>query len=221
MSEYSEDEYGYGVYGDSTSPIVLSHLIDLFPIELKRANKDGSSSVFARTINSHEAVLRREDSGLDYIRQSRQIDEAAGSDLNNIGSKFGQLGKRRGRSDSEYRTYLKGLVQSFNGRGTVPGLKFAIAAAVNTDTENIVIDEDFTNNEYEVRIEDTSAGFISGVVNEISELADPSGVELASAPIVTLEGDEVRVSATESTVTGSEIGLNGGVLTMDGASTLN
>lgn len=208
MPSYNEDDYGLDVYGQDRDPVVTTHLLDKFPELLKHTNADGSPSNLADYINMHEVEVRKNDADLDYIRNSRQIAHASGSDLNRIGSMFGQLGKRRGRSDDEYRTYLMSLVQSFNARGTIPGLKFAVSAAVNTEPENITVIEDFERNEYQLRIEDTSVGFLSSVVNDVAELADPSGIELASTPVITLNGTDIQVDARESRVIESIQGLS-------------
>lgn len=220
MPQYDEDDYGLGVYGEESSPVVTKRLINYFPTLFKRENKDGSPSTFTKYVNTYDLEIQKFDADLDHIRQSRQIDNASKSDLDKIGSKFGELGRRGGRSDKEYRTYLKGIFQSFSGRGTKPGLKYAVASAVNTDTESVVVIEDFENNEYELRIEDTEVGFLSSVVNDVAELADPSGVSLASPPVIQLEGADVRITASESKVIESESGLGSDAVTLDGSWTL-
>lgn len=221
MAGFSEDDYGYDVYGGTRTPILTEHLLDYFPELMKRRNKDGSASVFANFINQHEIQVREMDADFDYIRRSRNVDTSAGQDLERLGSLYGELGKRRNRDNDEYRTYLKGLVQSFNARGTKPGLKFAIASAVNTDVENIVIEEDFTNNEYSIRIQDTDVGFLGSVVNEVAELADPSGVALAEAPVIELEGADIQMTASESAVISSASGLGSDAVVLDGTWTLS
>lgn len=221
MPRYDEGDYGYDVYGGDRDPIVTDHIIDYFPDIFQRKEADGSLSVLTRYVNAHEAEVRKFDAKLSYTILSRQVDHASGDDLDRIGAKFGELGKRRGRNDDEYRSYLKGIVQSFRGRGTKPGMKFAISSAVGTDTDNIVIDEDFQNNSYDVRITDTDVGFLSSVVNTVAELADPSGVELANPPIIQLEGADIRITATESSVIDSVSGLSSDSLYLDGSWTLD
>jgi len=217
MPEYGTDDYGWSSYSGDYEPIVDERIIDYFPQIFKVEDEEGNPSVFANFINAHESEIKKFDADLDYVLQSRHVDEAHSSDLEKIGSKFGELGKRRGRSDEEYRAYLKGIVQSFRGRGTKPGLKFAIGSAVGTDPENVIIDEDFQNNEYGVRIDDTDVGFLSSVVDDVAELADPSGVELSSTPVVTLEGANVKIDATETKVISSASGLGTDEITLDGS----
>lgn len=217
MPAYDKDEYGYGIYGADREPIVSEHIIDYFPDLFKRFNEDRTISTFGHYVNAHEAEIRDFDANLSYVQMSRQISNAKGEDLERVGGKFGELGKRRNRSDDEYRAYLQGIAQSFRGRGTVPGLKYAIASSIGTTSENVIIDEDFDNNSYDVRIEDTDVGFLSSVVNDVSELADPSGVELANPPVIIGEGADVRISATESSVIESTSGLGSDGLTLDGS----
>lgn len=152
---------------------------------------------------------------------SIHIDEAdTVAELERIGAIFGELGKRRGRGREEYRAFLKTIVQSFNGRGTKPGIKFAIAAGVGTDTENITIIEDFVEVGYEIRVDNVDTAFVSSVINEMADLADPSGVELLSPPVIILDGEDVIADESGATVVSTSVGLGGDTLTLDGNSTL-
>jgi hypothetical protein len=176
--------------------------------------------VIERYLGSHDAeVLVTDDRISDAIR-SHQVSEASGSDLDRIGSLFGELGKRRGRTDPEYRTFLRSIVQSFKGRGTVPGLKFAIAAGVGTDPENIIIQEDFDEVGYSIRIENVDTSFIFGVIADLAQLADPSGVELLAPPVLVLEPGSIGFQTPGSQVVATSSGLGSGTLTLDGNSTL-
>lgn len=214
--EYGSDNYSEGPYGGSLEPIITTDFIEYFPEILPRSVE----TVFRRYVDSHGLEFGGLDAATRYVKKSHTLEEASGDDLDRIGALFGQLGARRGRSDSEYRAYLGSLVQSFNGRGSVQGLKFAIAAAVNTDESNIVIEEDFVNNSYEIEIQDVEAGFLSGVVNELAELADPSAVELAAPPIILGAGDELFVGRETATEIDSISGLGSQTLTIDGQSTM-
>lgn len=216
MPAYDNDEYGFDAYGMFREPIVKSHIIDYFPEVFPRFKDDGSISNFGHYVNAHEEEVRKFDADLSYVKKSRQIDNATERDLDRIGAKYGELGKRRDRDDDEYSTYLKGVVQSFKGRGTKPGLKYAISSAINTDVDNIIIEEDFDNNQYDIRIEDTEVGFLSSVVNDVAELADPTGVKLASPPVVTLEGADISIEASESRLIESTSGLGSDGVTLDG-----
>lgn len=126
------------------------------------------------------------------------------SDLDRIGAFFGELGKRRGRSDDEYATFLRSIVQSFSGRGTVDGIKFAVASALDLDPDQIVIEEDFVTNEYTVDIEVPFPPHELVTLTELADLADPSGVEFGS---ITYDVAQEQVDATDSVsvTTGQQI----------------
>lgn len=132
-----------------------------------------STSVLRRYIEAHNERYDDFTDRLNEIVESRQIDQAQGEELDRIGAAFGVLGRRRGRSDQEYRIYLKSLVQSFKGRGTVPGIISAVAAGLNTDEENVEVVEDFENLEYVIRLEDWPA-HRGSTIEELAELADAS-----------------------------------------------
>lgn len=176
-------------------------------------------SVLARYLESHNDEIIDLEEGFDEARLARQISTAEGEELERIGAFFGALGKRQGRNNANYRVFLQSIVQSFGGRGSKSGLKFAIAAAVGTTTDNIEIQEDFENLEYTILINNVDTDFISSAVNELAELADPSGVELDVAIIVT-EGNDIIVDGQSSVVSPVHTGLGGETLTMDGNSTL-
>jgi hypothetical protein len=109
--------------------------------------------------------------------EGKFVDSADSEELDQLGSLFGPvLGARRGRDTEEYRKYLKSVVQSFISRGTVDGIKLAVSAATDVDVDNITVNEDFTNNEYEV-ILDEGTDASAQLVNDIAEIADPSGVK--------------------------------------------
>jgi hypothetical protein len=150
--------------------------------------------------------------------ESHQVDTASGSDLDEIGRLFGPLGRRRGRTDAEFRVFLRSIVPSFSGRGTLPGMRFAISAAIGTDPSDITIVEDFDEVGYEIRIDNVDANFLVGTVNDIAELTDPSGVELLSSPVIVLGDTGVAIAIDEATVVGSSTGLGSQTLTLDGSS---
>jgi len=176
-----------------------------------------AESVISRYIESHEADLDATDVSIDEVIDSRHVDQASGSELDRIGAIFGELGKRRGRTDAEYQSFIKSIVQSFNGRGTLPGLKFAIAAGVgsNDPDNDIVINEDFSQTGYKIQITNTNTGFITGSINDLAQLADPSGVELLSPPVIISPDKNIDIEKSESTVT-QAVGLGGGTLDLDG-----
>lgn len=117
--------------------------------------------------------------GLVYA-DAADIVERESSDLENIGAIFGDLGKRRGRSDEEYATFLRSIVQSFSGRGTVSGIKFTVASGLELPPEQVTIREDFVNNKYDVEIERPFPPHELVTLTDLADLADPSGVEFSA-----------------------------------------
>ncbi len=210
--EYGVDDYGEDIYGGDYGVVIDDTLIEYFPEELPRSD----SSVFKRYIEAFGESIDTHDRGMQFVQFSKYVDIAKGRDLDRVGAIFGELGRRGTRNDEEYRVYLKSVVNSFSGRGTVSGLKFAIAAAVDTDTSNITIKEDFVNNEYEIEISDVNTAFLSGVVNTLSQLADPSGVELSAPPVIIVSGEEFSFDVESSTVIETATGLGAGTLDLDG-----
>lgn len=136
-------------------------------------------SVIRRYVASHEEDVQTYEDRLDTVMESHQIDHATGDELDQIGAFFGKLGRRRGRSDQEYRIYLKTIVQAFKGRGTVPGIQSAVAAGLNTVPEEINISEDFQNLEYEILMTEWEP-HEAATISELAELSDASVAKLTS-----------------------------------------
>lgn len=214
--DYGADDYGQETYSGDLEDFIEGDLIEYFPYILPRETK----SVFFQYIASHDDEFKGFDEAMRYVEYSRFVSEAQGKDLDRIGEMFGALGARGDRSDDEYRVYLKSIVQSFNGRGTLPGLKFAIAAGVNADPDDVTVNEDFDNNEYELEISNADSAFLSGVINNLAELADPSAVELSAAPVIITEGDTVEFERSPATEIDSVSGLGSGEVTLTGDNTL-
>lgn len=137
-----------------------------------------ADSIIKRYLDSSERELDSVDEQLTEVINSKFIDRADGSELDELGKLFGDpIGKRQGRDDEAYSVYLKSVVQSFISRGTVNGIKLAVSAATGLAVEDITIEEDFTKNEYSVVINPTTS--VRGdIIEQVAEIADPSGVEL-------------------------------------------
>ena len=131
---------------------------------------------------------------LEQVLKSHRITEASGKNLNRIGRRYGTLGRRRRRGDGEYARYLTSLVQTFRGRGTKRGVKFAVSAGVGSDyVDDIAVEEHPEALEYSLRITDWAAH--SGIdVRHLADLADPSGVALREPLVYEYGGDSVGVS---------------------------
>lgn len=179
-----------------------------------------SLSILNRFVSAHDETLQDIEPDIESVIESRQIDHTSGKDLDRIGALFGELGKRRGRTDDQYRVFLKSIVQTFDGRGTKPGMKFAIAAGIGTDVSNITINEDFPETGYTIQIDNVDTDFLSSVVTDLAELADPSGVGLLAPPVILLDGDSIVISIQGAEVTRHTIGIGGGALQLDGSTPL-
>jgi len=187
--------------------IEFEEIADIFP-DISPTQDDKKK--IAKYVAAHQAEVNGYADNITEIIKSRHVDEAETiADLEQIGALFGELGRRRGRDKEEYRAFLKSVVQSFQGRGTNPGMKFAIAAGINAEPENITINEDFQNLEYTIQIDDVDEGFVSSAINDMATLADPSGVELAEPPVIRLEDSTITISSSGFTVTQSATGLGG------------
>ena len=92
--------------------------------------------------------------------------------------------------------YIKSVVQSFISRGTKSGIKLAISAATDVPIEDIEIRENFQQNSYEIVVLPNTAVTVS-LIENVSEIADPSGVEqvLTRFPI-----DEEEINLDDRTI---------------------
>lgn len=164
-----------------------------------------AASIMSRYITNAEEELGSVEDQLDRIIEAKFIDSAEGEELDRLGDTFGTLGKRRGQNDTQYRIYLKSVVQSFTSRGTVDGIKTAVSAATGVPKEDITINENFKDNEYEVQI--LAATPITGsLLEEVAEIADPSGAKLALSRL-TIPNEEVEIDDTIIDVTeGIQVG---------------
>ena len=184
-----------------------------------------AESIISRYVGSHSEETSSLNDLLDDVEKSHYIDNNqsfAGNNpnLDRIGALFGEIGKRRGRSDQEYRALLKSIVQSFNAQGTVSGLRFAIAAGAGTDPSNVIVDEDFDQVGYNVFIDDPDVQLEENVINNMADLADPSGVELLNNPTIIIDGIRLPLTLGAATSTTVSSGLGGNTLTLDGNSQL-
>lgn len=136
-----------------------------------------SDSILKRYLASAEDELDLTQDAIVTGINNKFIDSATGDDLDRIGSIFGDtIGLRRGRSDGDYRAYLKSVVRSFVSRGTKNGIKLAISAATDVPIEDIAINEFFDESGYEVVV-NPNTPVTGSTLEEIAEIADPSGIE--------------------------------------------
>jgi len=137
-----------------------------------------ADSIIARYLDASEEQFDTTISKVDESLSSKLVNSATGEDLDEIGKLFGPIiGSRDGRNDAEYRAYLKSVAQSFISRGTIGGIRGAIATAVSVDIDDVSIEEFFDTNEYNVIIVPNNP-IIGSIIEQVAELADPSGVKL-------------------------------------------
>lgn len=205
MGGYGEGGYGegpYGIGGDYV-PYVAEKTLDKFPHLLPRGD-----STFAKYIRAHDEKFTAFDEDIIDVILSRQINNAKGTNLDRIGQIFGELGRRRGRSDTDYRNNLRSIVESFKGRGTKPGIKFALSGAVNTTPDEILIEEHFDTLENTVTITEWEAHNNDTIVT-LFNLAKPSVVQLRYP--IEYQAGKGTITMTGSTRAGNEdLGLGSG-----------
>lgn len=191
MGGYGEGGYGEGPYGMGGDYVefVAEKTLDKFPHLLPRGD-----STFANYIEAHDEKFTAFDEDIIDVIISRQINNARDDSLDRIGEIFGELGRRRGRSDTDYRNNLRSIVQSFKGRGTKPGIKFALSGAVNTDPSTILVEEHFDTLENTITITDWESHNNDTIVT-LFNLAKPSVVQLrypieyqGGAGVMTMDG---------------------------------
>jgi len=149
-------------------------------------------------LEAHNKEYEKTESDLDYVLESKQVDNAQGQDLNRIGEYFGVLGRRRKRTDPEYRSYLKSIIESFSGAGTVYGIKFAVSGGINNETSDISVEEFFDDIEYQLTIDKWSA-HKSDTVIDLADLADASVAKLRYPIIYEVGGSSAAFSPGKAT----------------------
>nr|ADE29199.1 hypothetical protein [uncultured virus] len=121
------------------------------------------------------------------VQESRFIDQASSKELDQLANQYGILGSRDGRTDDEYRQYLKSLVPIFRFQGTVPGIRAAVAAGLdlndglNGGTQDLFVKEHFEDDpptdeehlEYTLIFENWTK-HNGQTVEELAELSDSS-----------------------------------------------
>jgi len=177
-----------------------------------------AESILSRYVGAHDADVDDFEDDVDDTISGAQVGNATGQDLERIGELFGAIGKRDGRTDSQYRAFLKSIVQAFEGGGTKDGIEIAIATGIGVDQDQVTVVEDTDNTGYTIEIaESVDTSFLGSVINDMATIADPSGVKLLSPPIIEIDGDEISITKVLTSVTSSTTGLGSTTL---GATTL-
>lgn len=182
-----------------------------------------SRSIIDRYLESGEEELDEVEAEIEETLSSKVVSGAQGEELDRIGALFGEtIGKRRGRTDQQYRLYLKSVARSFISRGTKSGIKTAISAATDVPVGDITIIEDFNDNAYEVVVVPNTP-VKSQVLNDVAEIADPSGVERLTTRF-DIDDDAVAARdeavAREPTSSAEILGADDGVAISSAATSL-
>jgi len=173
-----------------------------------------SQSVMSRYVDVSQDEIDTVEDRIDKAIKAKFVDQATTKQLDELGDLFGDIGKRRGRNNTEYRRFLKSTVDSVTSRGTREGIKLAVAAVADVPVDEIIITEDFNNNSYTVAI-DADASFNSNDVSLAAETSDPSGVEFEGTATRT-GGASIDISVTEATVTDTADALGSQNYTLGG-----
>ena len=154
-----------------------------------------------------EALGEKIDNSID----AKYVETASGGELDRLGAAFGEFGLRQGRSDREYRGFLKSVVRAFKASGTARDMKFAIVAAVGGELSDVTIEENFEQVGFKVFINSVDSGLITKSLEELIDLSKPTGVELLEPPTIIASDPTVYVSKRSGSTTVSD-GLGAGTL---------
>jgi len=133
------------------------------------------STDFENWLDAHQTEVDTLADEIGQVENQIHIGTATGQELDLIGEEYGLIGRRRGRDDDSYRSFLISLVASFQGVGTIPGVKEAISSGLLVDDVDVELIEDFAANKYEVKLYDWTA-HKSGTVRTLADLADPLAI---------------------------------------------
>lgn len=164
--------------------------------------------VISRYTGAYDSDLDDLSNTIDDSIDAKSVTTADDDELSLVGSQFGEIGRRRRRGVMEYRQFLRSVVQAFSGFGTKEDIKFSVAAATGGDPEDVTIIEDTEQVGFEIEISNAGGLTVTQSIEELAEIASPSGVELLRAPTIEVSGGAVTVTGTASTLTfGASLGV--------------
>lgn len=175
--------------------------------------------VITRYVSPFDTDISNVGSDIDEAIAGKYIDTAPGDSLDQIGAAYGDIGRRRRRSDAEYRSFLRSIVRAFNANGTVQDVKFAVAAALRGDPDDVTIEEDFEQNGFSVYVDAADSEVVTTSLDDLIQLASPTGVELLQSPVIQTEQTTITVTGSDSTVVSRVDGV--GSETISSGDTLN
>lgn len=146
---------------------------DLFP-EFIPTQEEGTNVY--RYVRAHDEELEEFAERVDQTKHNRYVNQASGRDLDRIGAMFGTVGLRSGRTDQQYRQWLKSIVPVFSGRGEIVSVKRAISNSQGIPEDEVTIEENFETNSFTVELENWD-DHTTATIDEIANTASPSGVE--------------------------------------------
>lgn len=166
-----------------------------------------AKSLLSRYLEVYEEDIQAIYNEIGLVRGGYYIETAHGPQLDLIGFQFGELGRRRGRNDVEYRALLRSLVKVFNGTGTRNDIKIAVATAIRGQTEDIEVAENYEQSGFYVIISQDPDTDVSRSISELVELSRPSGIELLAEPTVENPGGAMALDGGPVSVVGEGVGI--------------
>jgi hypothetical protein len=150
-------------------------------------------------IESIQAEFDQLESDTEAVEDSLSIESATGQSLDLIADEFGNVGRRRGRSDSQFRQFLQGLEPAFDGRGTEQDVAVAVAAGVVESPADVNLRQDFTDRSYEIELFEFEA-HASTTVRDLAELADPVSVDRVDPVHLFTDPARIVIATDDATV---------------------
>jgi len=171
--------------------------------------RDGSTNV-GKWVDAHQVELDVVDADIDEVVDSHQILNAPGEDLDRLGGFFGELGKRRNRSDSEYRQALLALYSAVISTGRAKDVREAIAAATLVQESAVSAPENTQELEYDIVVEDWDREHRIQQVENAADLADASVVVLDSVKHELYTADVPKSDLSSWRLSGGGVDLSDG-----------
>jgi len=143
--------------------------------------------VISRYVSSFDDDIDILGDRIDDSIDSKYIDSATGRELDRIGAKYGDVGRRLGRNDDEYKSFLRSIVSAFDATGTKSGIRFVTSAVLQVDENLVEIEENFDANSFTIRVEHPEFSVQTDSLNSLIDLVSPTGVGIDSPPTLYTE----------------------------------
>ena len=155
--------------------------------------------VIERYVDAYDDDIESVSAKLDDIKGSHYIRSADETELQRLGQLFGELGRQRSRSVPSYRQYLRSIVPSFDARGTKSGMKFVLSSALQNDTDDIEIRENFDTESFNIELNNWPSHQTTTIV-QLADIAAPSGVERVPPIYYNLDGVSIAYVSFDTVV---------------------